>query len=405
MISAPLVTKKNELVVIGLAAAILLSFYGNFQLRSPLSWSVATVFILINSALIIFNPKVKKITLQVIIFSAMWLIIPVMLTPGILNWPIHLKAILETLMYVLFFSCVFSLINISQERFFYLFKVIVITVFLISLLSIVDYFFISKPINFTGFHSNPNTYAVLLVFLLANIVSFPGKMFKSKTIHFLAISLISFQVLLTGSSKGLVGLAIVFSLFVLFKARKSKRILSLLVLVIFFMSVPLLAEKSFNRLSDKISSVTQFNVDASDEKVIGHDSGLVRLFLFYDSIRIIGDNWITGVGVNNGQFYLRLPASFERLMSSINSQNNFSETLLNGGIIAFLLYYAPLIYILSRSIGRSHKNDFEYAIISLIGLKIFLDLGMKSYNDASHIMIVALVFYYHFMSTRLRYEN
>jgi O-antigen ligase len=171
------------------------------------------------------------------------------------------------------------------------------------------------------------------------------------------------------------------------------------------MSVPLLAEKSFNRLSDKISSVTQFNVDASDEKVIGHDSGLVRLFLFYDSIRIIGDNWITGVGVNNGQFYLRLPASFERLMSSINSQNNFSETLLNGGIIAFLLYYAPLIYILSRSIGRSHKNDFEYAIISLIGLKIFLDLGMKSYNDASHIMIVALVFYYHFMSTRLRYEN
>jgi hypothetical protein len=405
MISAPLVTKKNELVVIGLAAAILLSFYGNFQLRSALSWSVATVFILINSALLIFNPKVKKITFKIFMLSAMWLIIPIMLTPTILNWPIHIKAILETVMYVLFFLWLFSIILTSQERFFYLFKVIVITVFLISLLSIVDYFFISKPITFNGFHSNPNTYAVLLLFLLANIVSFPGKILKSKKIHFLAISLISFQVLLTGSSKGLVGLAVVFLLFALFKARKSQRILSVLVFMIFSMTVLLFAEKSVNRLSDKISSVTQFNVDASNEKVIGHDSGQVRLFLFYDSIRIIGDNWITGVGVNNGQYYLRLPASFERLMSSINSQNNFSETLLNGGIIAFLLYYAPLIYILSRSIRRSHKSNFEHAIIFLIGLKIILDLGMKSYNDASHIMIVALVFYYHFMSTQLRHEN
>lgn len=397
---------RYNLIIVGLIAAIILCFYGNFQLRMALSWLLAVFFVFVNGLFLIVRLKIKATTFKVFMLSTIWLFLPLILTPAVLNVEIHLKAILETMMYILFFGCLFSCVEKNKHYFFYLLKVIIFSVLIFSSFSVANYFFFSDSVIFSGFHSNPNTHASLLLFLLVNIISFSsGKILINKKTTYLIISIFSFQILLTGSSKGLLGLIIVYFLFFLFKPKKVKKIVVLIFLMLTSVVVFFTAEKSVDRLSDKIYALSDFDINRLDEKNIGNDSGKVRLFLIIDSVRIISDNWITGVGVNNGQYYLTLPFSFKNTMNTINSQNNFTEMLLNGGVVAFLLYYGPLIYIFLGSLRKPNKSSFELAIIILVVLKIFLDVGMKSYNDASHVMAVTLAYYYYYISIRQRYEN
>ncbi|WP_299493845.1 O-antigen ligase family protein [uncultured Shewanella sp.] len=396
------VSKKVDLrlIIVGAVLAVLLCFYGNYQLRNILSWSLAFCLILAFSIFSIFKLKVKKISCKVFILSTIWLIFPILLTPFYANVEIHIKAILETLIYILFFICVFSYIIVDEKFFYQLMRVVIQVTLIFSIFSLFNYFIFKAAGTFSGFHSNPNTYSALLLFLLVNIFFFHKKILKTRKLLIGVSVIFSFQVLLTGSSKGLIGLGIIYFLLILFKTKRTNIIPALVFLIMASVIVGFYAEKSMERVQDKISAISYSNKNSYDESTVGHDSGKIRLFLMYDSFRVVSNNILIGVGVNNGQFYLTLPDSFRELMDSINSQNNITEMLLNGGVIAFFLYYMPLLFILIISSFKKRKNSFDQAIIILVILKLFLDAGMKSYNDASHVMAVTLIYYYYFVSKR-----
>ncbi|MGF1797261.1 O-antigen ligase family protein, partial [Photobacterium swingsii] len=165
-------------------------------------------------------------------------------------------------------------------------------------------------------------------------------------------------------------------------------------------------DKSISRLSDKFVSITTFDLNSVDSKSIGHDSGKIRLYLMINAFNIALKHPLIGVGVNNGQLYLPLPDSFSRNMDSINSQNNLTEMLLNGGIPSFALYYFPLLFFLYKSLLRKDKNDIDYFIIASVLLKIFIDSGMKSYNDSNHVMFYSIiVFLFYFNKVKEKYER
>ncbi len=388
------------LPVIAVLLATLLCFYGNFQLRFFLSWLVAFSIILIYSIFFISRLRVSKISFNVFFLSSMWLISSLLLSPLYNNLEIHIKAILETLLYITFFVCVFNSVIANTNMFYKMFRLTIYVVMFFSLLSISNYFLFNRGGTFSGFHSNPNTYSSLLLFLIVNIIVFSPYIINSRRTLICILMILSFQVLLTGSSKGFLGLGIIFLFFILLKTKNINKIASVLLLIIATIAVISFSGKSTDRFLDKISAVTSFEQNKYDETNIGHDSGKVRLFLIYDSIRIISDKPIVGVGVNNGQFYLTLPNSFRELMNTINSQNNITEMLLNGGLITFILYYAPLILLLFKSATKANKNRFDNGIIIMVILKFFLDIGMKSYNDASHVMAVTLIYYYYFASKK-----
>ncbi|MGF1788985.1 O-antigen ligase family protein, partial [Photobacterium swingsii] len=182
-------------------------------------------------------------------------------------------------------------------------------------------------------------------------------MFNSKLEKNLIICLLLLFVVITGSSKGFIGVAFVSVMYVLF----TQKIVNLAkyLLVFLFVSISLIpfADKSISRLSDKFVSITTFDLNSVDSKSIGHDSGKIRLYLMINAFNIALKHPLIGVGVNNGQLYLPLPDSFSRNMDSINSQNNLTEMLLNGGIPSFALYYFPLLFFLYKSLLRKDKND------------------------------------------------
>jgi len=398
---------------LGLITSVVLCFYGNFELRIYLAWFLSFSIIFVSCLFVATRLKIKKLAINVFLISSMWLFLPIILSSNAFNLEIHIKAILETLMYILFFINLCSCIDGQRNKFFGILRIVILVTAFFSILSLFNYFFLSKFFTlpglhsetYSGFHSNPNTYSVVLLTLLVNILIFHTKIFNSKRQLSSIVILFGFQILLTGSSKGFIGLAIIFLLIVIFKTKSTKKLFSFLLLILISLFILTFADKSVNRLTDKIYAVSGFNKFSYDETDIGHDSGKIRLFLMLDSFRIIKDNFWIGVGVNNGQYYITLPTSFRSSMDSINSQNNITEMLLNGGVFAFLLYYGPILSFLILSLMRKDKNNFDHAIIILSILKIFLDTGMKSYNDASHVMIVIIVYFFHYISWRKVSEN
>jgi len=203
------------------------------------------------------------------------------------------------------------------------------------------------------------------------------------------------------------GIIIVLVLYFLGKYSLKKIIFILPLFFILIFGSSFIFETTVIRLNKKIDAISKFENNYRADN-IGHNSAKVRIFLAYDAIDIFLDNKVSGVGVNNGQFYLQIPKSFESLMVSINSQNNITEMLLNVGFPGFLLFYLSLFYLLYKSIYTNSKNrEIKLMVISLVILKIFMDIGMKSYNDAGHVLLLILSWslYYRFLNNQKKQTN
>lgn len=196
---------------------------------------------------------------------------------------------------------------------------------------------------------------------------------------------------MTGSTKGLLGILIIFSIYMFFNYKLSNGVPLLVLFFAVFSGLLMIFNDSTERLMKKVNVLENYDVTYTAEN-IGNDSGAIRMVLAIDAINIFLEHKLKGVGVNNGQYYLTLPKAFRSQMNSINSQNNITEMLLNAGIPGFLLYYFPLIYLLYKSSRSKTKHkEIKVMIITLITLKLSMDIGMKSYNDAAHVFSIILV--------------
>ncbi len=91
----------------------------------------------------------------------------------------------------------------------------------------------------------------------------------------------------------------------------------------------------------------------------------------------------------------------------INSQNNYTEMLLNAGVIGFSLYYLPIIWLFIKilKLDKTHPYFFmRNMVLTLLVLKLSLDFGMKSYNNVGHVLVLVLSWtvYFKYLKNGLR---
>lgn len=374
--------------LVSLVFSIIIIFYGNFNLRAYFSWLPLLIVVLLSFLTILKKTKLSKVTYEIFLINSLWLIYALMFSLSVVNTEIHLKAILETLLYIFGFTSILSYFDRDMQGLFkmliFSIKLFVIVALLILLLRIVGLY--DNTHAFSSLYSNRNTFAFMGLVYLTLLLNFPNKIVSNRY-KFVSILIISILIMLTLSSKGLLGLMLVFLIHIFTKHRFKKKILLIPVFLIFFVGLLFVFEKTTQRLMDKASSFQ--NYESYDPENFTNDSGTIRIFLAIDAINIFLEHKLKGVGVNNGQYYLTLPKAFRSRISSINSQNNITEMLLNAGLPGFSLYYFPLIYLLYKSSRSKPKHkEIKVMIVSLIILKLFMDIGMKSYNDAGHVFSI-----------------
>jgi hypothetical protein len=377
-------------ISIAIVFTLIILFYGNYQFRATFTWLPSLIVIVIAILFTYKFAKINRVFLKVVAINSVWLIYALLFSFHVLNFNIHIKAILETFLYVLVFSIIINYLIKDIKR---LFKTLLFSLNVFLIVSIVVIFLKTMGLYeegraFASSYSNRNTYAFMALVYLAIIVNLPNYIkYKYKVI---SILLLLIFILTTGSSKGVLGIVIILGLYFLGKYSLRKIIFILPVFFILIASTLFLFENTSERLMKKVEAISgvEDNYQADN---IGHDSGKIRIFLAINAIEVFLDNKISGVGVNNGQYYLTLPDSKQNDMNSLNSQNNITEMLLNVGLPGFIIFYLPLLYLLYKSITSPTNNyEIKMTVITLLILKIFMDLGMKSYNDAGHIFLMIL---------------
>jgi hypothetical protein len=260
---------------------------------------------------------------------------------------------------------------------------------------------INEDVPFSGFLYNRNIFSLinLIIFYIYYFISKNTN--KKKTIVIL-LTLASF-ILFSESIKGLIGIAIIF--FVKFIKNiflndinhvKKKRFVIVVFLIIL---VPLLS-KQLNVLHRIEKFYNEFFKDNNEEKI--SDSSYRRRWLIENSISIINQHPFTGVGAQSSTYFLVDP--YVQLLikrgtikfvgneaRGTYSHCNYTEIALATGWPGFLLYYFPILLTFFYLLLLRKKNVFIEFSIYLIGLKLFIDIGMVSYYDLLHFIILSFV--------------
>ena len=167
-------------------------------------------------------------------------------------------------------------------------------------------------------------------------------------------------------------------------------------------------EETTNRFIKKISSYSNFG-DAIETRV--------RPFLIIEGSRVVKEHLIAGVGVHNSQYYLYTPRYYRLVelgrlsedATGVYSHNNYIEMGLNAGILAIILFYTPIFFILCKTYRlkqlNPHMNNIKIYIVLTLCLKLFFDIWMVSYNSFIHIFVTTICFVLYYRNLHLKKRN
>lgn len=379
---------KSKLYLTSFLFSIIILFFGNMELRAYLMWLPLVITICLSILFLMKKLRIKKFFLKVLLINILWIFYALPFSFSVINPDIHIKAILETILYILGLIIIifyFFNRNVLFEMLTLLINIYIFIAILMLILQIIGLYNVGGA--FSSLYSNRNVFAFMSLVFLTIALNTPKIIQKRNKKQ---VIMLAGLVMLTASTKGLLGIVIVFFIHMLFKYKLKKSLPLLIVFFTVFSCLLLVFNESTERLLKKIDVLENLDADYTADNV-GQDSGKIRLFLIIDSIRIILENPITGVGVNNGQYHLTLPTSQKYRMDSLNSQNNITEMFLNVGVPGFILFYFPLFYLLYKSIKiKTKQKEIKTMIVTLVILKLSLDIGMKSYNDVGHVFAIVL---------------
>jgi O-antigen ligase len=396
-------TNKN-ILLLSIPLSFIIVFYGNFTVRYIFSWTTSIIMILGYLLLILSTTRLDKTILRVVFINSLWILYAILTSFHVQYLDYHFNAILESLLYIFVFTIILTLVsnraNNLHKLTLNLIYIFTFTAFVVFLLRIFELYGYEK--SFSALFSNRNDFAFMMLVLTTILLNTPNNIFLIFNRYFKIsiIVLMIFFIMITGSSKGAIGVFIVLILYNMKNLNIKRFLLLMFSVLIMIFSILLFFENTTSRLMSKGEALSSY--DSSYTKDTVNNSGEIRIFLIINAIDVFLENKYLGVGINNGQFYLQMPKKFAAQLESLDSQNNITEMLLNGGIPGFLLYYLPLLWLLREvvKIKRTKYNQvIRNTIITLITLKLFMDIGMKSYNDAGHIFLVVYVWvlYYKFL--------
>lgn len=409
---------KSTILIISILLFILNSVNNTIAFPLVLILMFVSIFIYLFSNKFRVNFYKNRIFLSLFIVNS-WIILALFLGIFSYNPIIHYKFTLIVII-ITISSTVVTFYLIKEFELFKKFVLITSLLFIISnlimlLLLLLFGIYEYETKQFSGIYINRNTLAVnavLLITLLIFIKGYTSK-FKAYLINIYILLLIVI-VLLTASVKGFIGIILVFIIRIVFNFNLKTILKSLMIFLFLIFSI------SFSGILEN-ENIAPF-IDTTVDRVESHlsvietntateqnNSTLERLWGISESLRIIQDYFITGVGVHNSQFFLLSPfrplsgrCGFE--CGGIYSHNNYLEILLNGGVFMFLLYYMPIFYILIKSTKKiffnSKLKNFHVLIVSILILKLFNDIAMVSYSVYQNVFIFNLILMMYLMYNR-----
>lgn len=369
-----------------------------------LNWVAGFIVVL---SFMVFK-KLKYDDLKMFVLFTLWLWWEIAVTPFVLDVNLHLKYVSITLFYVVVAIMLFRFIFDSDRRYlsvFYLLSVL----WLIANSGALILYITGYPLyegSFSGICYNRNQFAIITL-LFMSILLFKKEHYSQltrQTVNFMVVVFGSL-IIVSMSVKGFIGLFILLFMYSYSKKRftgkmKSVLLTALVIIAILYIDNPL--SKRIDKYFHLIRNLSVY------EPGYGH---FTRLYLIVRSLDIAYDNLYVGIGVNNSRKVLPTSGNAAKLITGNTremiatdegtySHNNYVEMLLNGGIPAFVLFYLPIFWILFRLLMKKQKCSDTYFPLTLIIIRLFLDVGMVSYFDFSVIFMTVIAMGLYFKEKR-----
>lgn len=235
---------------------------------------------------------------------------------------------------------------------------------------------------------NPNVFSLTLIlgiiFLFHNLL-FPTKRWPkiSKALSVILILFFSFNIIFyTGSRKGmflLLALSLIYSIY----AFKNTRIRGKVCLLFAFPSLQLFLFFTIIR-SEHFNRFRNFFLLATGGTV-SEGSINTRIGMVYRSIQLWNKKPIFGWGIDQ---YKNI-SGFGKY-----SHNNYSEILVNNGLIGFLTYYLLFVLLIFSSlyIYKNKSQNVGFWLFSILILLIINDFGAVSYYSKLYWIALSTIF-------------
>ena len=215
---------------------------------------------------------------------------------------------------------------------------------------------------------------------------------ERKVIYILVLIFCSTVVLLTGSRQALISLLIPVATILINKNRNKKLtrfiIVVVLLIVVFelLMNVPALYEIVGYRIENLFNSLES---GTSSETSMAN-----RMMHYVKAKQLIVDKPWFGYGLDSYRFLAH---------STVYSHSNFMELLVSGGIIAFALYYMPLIIMLINLVKIKKKQLRVYMLISMLITQILMEYFLVAYyrHFVMLLYVIFLIFYERELSEKM----
>lgn len=377
----------NRLLVF--IVTIIIIFSADKDLRYYLAWLPAALVLSYFLIIDIKSRRLSKGFMKVIGLSLIWSMYSSLNILEIKKPDLHFQAILEMMLWLSFFYLLYNYLDRKRDI---LIPFLLLLTKLFAIFSMFQWFFflISHSFNtaFSGFFDNRNDFAVLTAFFLSLQVFLPD---KKNRLDFLLEACLCLLIFVTFSTKGIFSIAIIYFLYLKNRFGSVAKLFLVPIFVITFFFAINSSSYMSERINDKIESISHSDKVSID--TVGNDSGKIRLLLYFKTMEFIKNNPWFGVGINNAQFYMPVPKSWKGI-KTLNTQNNYSEMLMNAGIPGFILYYFP--YIIMIFYFFKTRGNINNLCSCLLMMKFFNDTGMKSYNEVSQLISISFVFYIYF---------
>jgi hypothetical protein len=390
---------STRLPDVALSAALLtvmLVTFGSGTIAFYLFWLSGLAISLLYLAKTLAKLNLRKDVLVTLGCMGSWLIYALAVSFDVANLPVHFKMIALTAFYITAATAALSILLRDVNTFARTFQWITLAwmlvnslVFLMYAAGYVEY----EGRSFSGLYFNRNTLAIVGCFIFGFWLTLgnTGRGGNWTWVRIGALLLTGLLVLASASMKGLVGLLLATAIFVWLRYRGFKTIA---------LSIGLLLAGSALVVYAEAGRRFQQNVFATEEGA----TNLERVALILESVDVVKDEPMTGVGVHNSQYYLLTERHFQLLRrGSLDnpevgsySHVNYLEMILNAGWPALLLYYVPIVLLLITTVRARVQSTSERRVrellLILLSMKLAFDFAMVSYYEMSHIIVLALAF-------------
>lgn len=221
-----------------------------------------------------------------------------------------------------------------------------------------------------GFLGNPNFFGtymlVCLSYALGLFIEEINK--KSDIIYILLSALFMYGLLICNTQSVILGLFFVIALVIIYCLKNKKYKKLVLIFAILLCSILLAVIQGKTTLLKDLSATSSETVEIAKGNV-QDDYGTNRLYIWRNTLQIIPQNIINGVGIDNFPYAFNEGALYSPGKNTLYDKvhNEYLQVLVTEGIFCLLAYLCMYSIIVYKGLKNSFKNKQIYLILPIVG--------------------------------------